>query len=808
MERFICIHGHFYQPPRENPWLEEVEQQDSAYPYHDWNERITAECYAPNASSRILDGEGRIIDIVNNYSNISFNFGPTLLSWIERHNPVVYNLILKADKDSMEKFSGHGSALAQVYNHMIMPLANSRDKRTQVFWGIRDFMHRFGRKPEGMWLAETAVDLETLDVMAEMGVKFTILAPHQAKNIRKIGTGDFQNVNGQKIDTKQPYLCRLPSGKSIAVFFYDAPISVEVSFKALLNNGGDFAERLLKAFSDSSAPQIVNIATDGETYGHHHKYGEMALTYALNYIESNNLAEITVYGEYLEKFPPLYEVEIHENTSWSCSHGIERWRNNCGCCAATQNGWNQNWRTPLREAMDWLCDKITPIYEKEISAIVHDPGKIRDNYIDLILDRSREKVEAYISHHAVKNISNEEKVKILKLLETQRSAMLMYTSCGWFFDDVSGIEAVQVMFYAASVIQTVKEISGVDLEPGYRDILKRAMSNELEFENGETVFDELVKPAVSDIMRAGAHYAVSSLFKQHNETETFFCYSANSETYELKEAGIQRLAIGKTCIQSHITWEEKNISFAILHLGDHNIIGGIRSFQSEAAFIAMRKEIDSAFMKSDIPGVISLIGKFFDKHDYSLWYIFRDEQRKILNQIIISTREEGESSFRSAYKRYYPIMQVMKNLSIPMPKAFHVTADFTINMELRSLLESDKTDLDRLKTLIDEAKRWSISVDKTTLSFVAAIKANSMFGKLYEKPEDMKLIETIHDLLEMFRSLSLELKLWQAQNIYFSIGKEIYPKMMTDANNGVEFAAIWIDLFNKLGQYLQIKSIQ
>jgi len=331
MDLFICIHGHFYQPPRENPWLEEVEQQDSAYPYHDWNERITAECYAPNIASRILDNEERIIDIVNNYSNISFNFGPTLLSWLERHKSEVYQSIIKADKESQKKFSGHGSALAQVYNHMIMPLANTTDKRTQIIWGIKDFKYRFGRKPEGMWLAETAVDLETLDIMAELGIKFTILAPHQAHRIRKIGSNDWQDVSNQKIDTKQPYLCQLLSGRSIALFFYDGPISHDVSFVNLLDNGEDFANRLLSTFSENQYPQIVNIATDGETYGHHHKYGEMALTYCLHYIESNNLARITIYGEYLDKFPPLYEVELYENSSWSCSHGVERWKGNCGC---------------------------------------------------------------------------------------------------------------------------------------------------------------------------------------------------------------------------------------------------------------------------------------------------------------------------------------------------------------------------------------------------------------------------------------------------------------------------------------------
>lgn len=331
MERYLCIHAHFYQPPRENPWLEAIEVQDSAYPYHDWNERVTAECYAPNSASRILDEEGRIKDVVSNYARISFNFGPTLLSWLEEHSPGVYQAILEADQKSWDWRSGHGAAMAQCYNHLIMPLANSRDKKTQVLWGIKDFQHRFGRSPEGMWLPETAVDLESLNFLAESGIKFTILAPLQAKRFRKIGEDKWEEASG-KIDPARAYRCRLSSEREISIFFYDGPISRAVAFERLLEKGEDFASRLLSGFSESRDwPQLLHIATDGETYGHHHRFADMALAYALHYIESQKLSRFTNYGEYLEKVPPTHEVEIVESTSWSCSHGIERWRNNCGC---------------------------------------------------------------------------------------------------------------------------------------------------------------------------------------------------------------------------------------------------------------------------------------------------------------------------------------------------------------------------------------------------------------------------------------------------------------------------------------------
>nr|HPN89033.1 DUF3536 domain-containing protein [Candidatus Omnitrophota bacterium] len=454
MNRYICIHSHFYQPPRENPWLEEVELQESAYPYHDWNERITDECYAPNSASRILDNESKIMDIVNNYTRMSFNFGPTLLSWMHRHEPEVYKAILDSDKKSQENFSGHGSALAQAYNHMIMPLSNERDKETQVIWGMKDFEHRFKRKPEGMWLPETAVDIKTLEVLAEHKIKFTILAPHQAHAVRKIGEKVWQDVTGAKVDPKQAYLCKLPSGKSIVLFFYDGPIAQSIAFSDLLNSGEKFAQRLVETLPlDDRHASLAHIATDGETYGHHHRFGDMALAYFFHHIISKNLAKITIYGEYLEKCPPTYEVAIYENTSWSCVHGIERWRSDCGCCSGMNAAWNQKWRAPLRKALDKLRDDAANIYEREMGLFVKFPWELRNHYIEVVLDRSVSNVEKFFNKYIEKRLLREDQIKILRLLEMQRHAMLMYTSCGWFFDDVSGIETTQIIQYAARVIQ-------------------------------------------------------------------------------------------------------------------------------------------------------------------------------------------------------------------------------------------------------------------------------------------------------------------------------------------------------------------
>ncbi len=804
MNRYVCIHGHFYQPPRENPWLEEVELQDSAYPFHDWNERITEECYAPNTASRILNTEKRIVEIVNNYAKISFNFGPTLLSWIERHRPAVYGAILEADQRSRERFSGHGSAIAQVYNHVIMPLAATRDKRTQVIWGMRDFEHRFGRRPEGMWLPETAVDLETLEILAEQGIAFTALAPHQAQRVRGF-EGEWQDVSGAGIDPRMPYQCRLPSGKTMGLFFYDGPASRDVAFGGLLRSGENFASRLLGLFSEAEGPQIAHIATDGESYGHHHRFGDMALAYALHHIESNNLATITNYGEYLEKFPPAFEVEIFENTSWSCSHGIERWKEDCGCNTGAHPGWTQTWRPPLRDAMNWLRDTLADLYEREMNSYVRDPWQARDEYISVILDRSARNVEAFLVRQCTRDLSQGERTKLLKLLEMQRHGMLMFTSCAWFFDDISGIETIQVMQYASRAMQLAREVSGEDLEPRYLEYLKQAPSNVSEFRNGAEVWEALVRPATVDLPRAGAHYAISSLFEEYPETIEIFSYTTRSEVYELKEAGIQRLAVGKAVVRSDITGEEAEIGFAVLHLGDHNLIGGVREYMGDESFSDMCGEIKKAFGKSDIAAIIRLMDTYFETHNYSLWHLFKDEQRKVLNKILESTLREIETSFRQIYERHYPVMQVMREMRIPLPKAFSTATELIIDHDMSQELEREELDFEEIGRLVEEVKRWSLELDRKSLGFVVSQKVNSLMQEFSHEPDRIGVIETIENLLVSLSDLSLETDLWIAQNVYFSLCKARYDATEQRASQGDEAAQTWLKHFNGLGEYLKVR---
>jgi len=806
MNRFICIHGHFYQPPRENAWLEEVEVQDSAYPYHDWNERVTAECYAPNTASRILDTQNRIIDIVNNYARISFDAGPTLLTWLEKFSPGAYQAILDADRDSQKRFHGHGGAMAQAYNHLIMPLANSRDKRTQVAWGIRDFEARFARKPEGMWLPETAVDLESLDIMAEMGIRFTILSPYQAARVKDIKSGTWMDVDHSRVDPKMPYLFRLPSGRTIALFFYDGPIAHEVAFGPLLQNGEFLAGALLKAFSgDKTQPELVHIATDGETYGHHHRFGDMALAYGLYDLESNNLAELTVYGDYLERFPPAQEVRVVENTSWSCAHGVERWRSNCGDNSGMHPGWNQEWRAPLRGAMDWLRSKLIDLYETEMRPLAPNPWDVRDDYIGVIRDRSAENVEAFLARHIRGPLPQPEKVKVLKLLEMQRHAMLMYSSDGWFFDDISNIETTQVIQYAARAIQLHRDISGQDLEPEYVGMLAAAKSNIPEVGDGVRAYDLFVKPTVVDFLRLGAHYAVSSLFEEYPQAIRIAHYAASAEVCERSEIGRRTLAVGKVKLKSEITWEERTESYAVVHFGDQNLMAGVRELDDEVRFESMCRGLREAFAKSDMTSVIRLIDLDFGTHSYSLWHLFRDEKRKVLGQILKSTLGGLEAIYRQIYESNSAIMQAMKEMQIPLPEALAAPAEFVLNADFRRAMEKKPINLVELSRLIAEFKMWSIKPDRASLGFIISHRIKALMKSFAVQPQDLASLRMIDALFGLLAPLSMELDLWESQNIYFSIGKQAYGQAVDRAGRGDQATQAWVDSFNELGSFLQVK---
>ncbi len=793
--RYLCIHGHFYQPPRENPWLEAIELQDSAYPYHDWNERITAECYAPNGCSRILDAEGRIEKIQNNYAWMSFNFGPTLLSWLKDKVPDTYRDILAADLASSGRFSGHGSAMAQCYNHMIMPLANSRDKLTQVVWGIQDFRHRFGREPEGMWLPETAVDLETLEIMVQHGIRFTVLAPSQAKSM------DGEDVSGARIDPTRAYLLKLPSGRSINLFFYDGPISRAVAFEGLLNNGEQFARRLLDAFSDQRDwPQLGHIATDGETYGHHHTFGDMALAYALNYIHANGLAKITNYGEYLEHNPPVHEAEIFEETAWSCVHGVGRWSANCGCNSGGHGDWNQEWRAPLRAALDWLRDEVAPCYETTAGRFLKDPWAARNDYIQVVLDRSPESQERFASQHfRRKTLQRTERVTIWKLLEMQRHAMLMYTSCGWFFDELSGIETVQVIQYAGRVVQLAEDLFGKGLEQRFLEKLALAKSNIPENGDGAGIYNKFVKPAMVDLPKLAAHYAISSLFENYPEHTRIYSYSVDVKDYRARPAGKMRMAIGKARLTSEITQESDMLMFGVLHFGGHNLHGGVARFSSDEQYRELARLMREAFSRADLPGAIHLLDQGFGGQTYSLKNLFKDEQRKVVDEILKPTLEHVEAFHRELYENEGPMLRFMHDCHIPIPKELKVTAEFALNGLLRRAFNENKLDLERMQNLLEDVRLIDAPIEQATLEITLRRNLERKAEALLANPQNLNTLRDFREAVAIAKSLPLPLVLWSVQNRCWEILQKFYPEMKEHGQPE------WIAEFQQLAQLLSLR---
>ncbi|MFN2423645.1 MAG: DUF3536 domain-containing protein [Cryomorphaceae bacterium] len=752
MSRYICVHGHFYQPPRENAWLEKIEYQDSASPYHDWNERITRECYAPNGVSRILNEDHKIVDIVNNYAKMSFNFGPTLLSWMEVNRPKTYQSIIDADLKSMQYFDGHGSAMAQVYNHIIMPLANRRDKETQVIWGLKDFERRFKRKAEGMWLAETAVDTETLEVLAEQGLKFTVLAPRQAKAFNAIGGNDRQ----EGIDPRQPYLCNLPSGKTINLFFYDGKRSEAVAFKGLLKDGREFANYLAGGFDDRSDNQLLHIATDGESYGHHHRYGDMALAFCLRHIEDSKVAKVTNYSQYLSINPPRHEAEIHDNSSWSCVHGVERWRSDCGCNSGGRPDWNQEWRRPLRESLDWLRDRLAEVFEKELPSKDKSPWQLRNEYIEVIMNRSQENVEHFLKTNFGK-LEGAVQTKVMRLMEMQRNGMLMYTSCGWFFDEISGIETVQILQYARRAVQLAGSVSDVSLGSEFETQLAHAVSNVSEYGNGAQVYRRFVQPSEVTLTHIGMHYAVSSLFAESPEDISVFNYTCRSSDFRRITQGTQRLAVGRTHVKSKVTFSEKHFSYVVLYMGQHHVIG--KAFESipREEYHEFIEEVIEAFSNSNISMVIELFRRYPEQRSFSFFDMFKDEQMKMLNSILDYSLDLAGSSYKKINDRNYSVINVMHNTGLQPPDILVKNLEMVLNHELRELFKEspDEVKIQDLQRVVREFKKWEFTLDHNDLNFICSNKLNSMLaltasvhsGNMREALDQFENMKSALDLL-------------------------------------------------------------
>ena len=716
---YIAIHGHFYQPPRENPWLGIIETEESASPFHDWNERIAYECYRPNAYARIVDSKGKIVEIANNYSSISFNFGPTLFSWLERRAPSVYRKILEADQEGFRRF-GHGNAMAQVYDHVIMPLANERDKETEVLWGIADFEARFRRKPEGLWLPETAVDDRTLRVLAEHGMRYLILSPFQALRVRPFGGKKWADVSQGQIDITQPYRCFIRDGsgkkgseQSIDIFFYDKAISREAAFGDLLKDGNIFCQRFVEGYQASrKRPQLIHVATDGETYGHHKKFGDMTLAYALKEGFSSRGFEVTNYGAYLKRFPPVYEVEIQEGprgegTSWSCAHGVARWKEDCGCSTGGRPGWNQKWRKPLREALDLLRDELAPIFESDGEKVFKDAWEARNGYIDVILDRSPGNINRFFDRYGIRGLEGEGRIQGLKLLEMERHALQMYTSCGWFFADLSGLETVIVLQHAARAIELAQGMGKKGIEERFLDRLSWAKSNLPEMGDGRQVYQQLVKPRSVTLDKVVNHHAISSQLNDPDRVSKIFSYQVEKIHQERIGGESGSFLLGEVRITPETIPEPREFFFGSIPSAQ-DIFRTWISESRELDFVRVKQKIalgpgDSETEKSG--ALTALLGDRF----LTIRDVFKEERQMIFQELIQEELKEHRQSYAELFDRTSRTVEALAREGLEIPYEIRVAAEVTLSARLLQEVEELEKDFckaihrEKIEQILEEA---------------------------------------------------------------------------------------------------------
>ncbi len=767
---YVCIHGHFYQPPRINPWLEVVEVQDSAAPFHDWNARVTAECYAPNAAARILGAEGTITQIINNYRNISFNFGPTLLSWLEEKAPEVHQALLEADADSLDRL-GHGNALAQVYNHLIMPLANERDKLTQVRWGMADFQRRFGRRPEGMWLAETAADVATLECLASEGIAFTILAPGQAARV-KPPDGVWQDVRGGCIDPRRAYKAILPSGREIALFFYDGPASRSIAFEKTLDDGHRLAQRLTSTFDGHNGePQLAHVATDGESYGHHHRFGEMALAFALEILEQDSTLELTNYGAFLAKHPPTWQAEIVEPSSWSCPHGVDRWQADCGCALDPGRGWNQRWRAPLRNGLNKLNQRLAQLFETQGGDLFLDPWAARDDYVNVLPPVPHQKWGEFLGRHQRRPLDPAERARAAKLLESQRWALYMFTSCAWFFDDIAGIEAIQNLRFAERALQLASELDGGGWEDDLLGYLEQAQSNKVGEGSGADVWRRHVAPTKVGPRRVVAHAAIRGVMGDEPLPEQLYCYRLETLHLQHRHNLGMSLAWGEVRV-SHQSLEESNrVTFASLHSGGHDFLAFVSYSQQESSIADLGPELESPLRLLEKTAIISILEKEVGGSRYTLGDLFLEGRRTLAQTMLGVTMDRYRETARAMYEANRDTMLFLRQISVPLPRVYTALAEAMLTEDIiTGLKENGQGALPSdLGDLAMQGRSLGLSLTLPALRKALEEALTSDLEALLNNPQDESRVQHAGQVLDLAKALSIDMDLWRAQNLIYQL---------------------------------------
>jgi alpha-amylase/alpha-mannosidase (GH57 family) len=817
---YVAVHGHFYQPPRENPYLDAIERQPSAAPFHNWNERIHWECYRPNAFARVLNNQGEVVGIVNNYEYFSFNIGPTLMSWLERHDVEVYQRILEADRSSYDRLNGHGNAIAQVYNHIIMPLANDRDKKTQIHWGKEDFRSRFGRESEGMWLAEAAVDYATLEALVAEGIRFIVLAPSQAQRCRPLPNNEnphpeWYEVGGAQIDSTRPYRCYLKDSQEsrvngqesrvngqesndkpyIDIFFYDGPISRDMGFSDVVYNSGRFIGRIGSAVRGDHRPaQLISVATDGETFGHHKKGTEKTLAYAFIEEFPRQGWTVTNFAHYLSLEAPTWEVELKPITAWSCAHGVDRWQDDCGC--GSEVGVHQKWRRPLRDALNWLRDQLVEVYEEYGRQLLSDPWQARNEYIEVMRDRSPANINRFLSRHQTHKLTAAEQVEALRLLEMQRHALLMFTSCGWFFEEISRPEGTQIMRYAARAMELAGDVAGVQLEKDFVKRLGLAPSNVEVFKHGGEIYRQLVLTAQIGFKQVAAHYAITSLFgngdrkptETHNSScklshphqKRVYCYTVNELDYQMQRMGSLTLAMGQIKLVSEITWESEHLVFAVLHLGGWDFHCCIQPFEGRLSYSHLKEKLFAALEQASAAHIILAMMQLFGEEPFSLQNLFAEERHRIMRLLSQETLARLNELYTQIYRENYGVMMAFHRDQLEVPQELQVAAEIALGhrcmMTLRSL-EQDIAEpqqsanhLVELEAIAKEAKNLHCQLNiHDGKMMLEQLILRSLWQLLHDPNGTFNAdIQRLESLIDIGYHLNIGICLKRSQELYFS----------------------------------------
>ena len=768
----LAIHGHFYQPPRENPWLGIIEEQESAHPFCNWNSRICAECYNPLTCSPVCDESHRTTDLFNCYAHISYNFGPTLLSWLDKYYPYTVERLKIADKIAQNSYDGFGSAMAQVYNHQILPLSDAKDKHTQIIWGIKEFYFRFNRKPSAMWLSETAIDMNTVRALIDHGIKYIILSPLQASYTRKFGEFEWTGVPDGTIDTRTPYrLFEVDGGgrthfnRYLDVLFYDKNISTKISFEHLLTDNKKLEWLIKERYSEEATlPQLVLIATDGEIYGHHEKNGNKHLANVINQLLGTGNCSVTNLDKFLDNNKPSQEVKLWEGvdgkgSSWSCSHGVGRWHTDCGCSDGPHE-YNQQWREHLRNAFDELRFNIRKICETISSELLYDFTDARNDYISIILEPTQEMRDRFLERHAKEKLSKNGQIKLWKILEADRNAMLMYTSCGWFFSDISGFEPQQNMRYALRAAELAQDFSDYNLISLLQDRLKKASSNISNMGTGEDIFNKFILPTRYTTKHLTAVFALLNLYKLPLPKYDSKVVLSNIEISNKNE---MLFITGSSICTDKFTLEKKEHYFL-----------GFSDLKTLNTGVCFTNDITEARKMTglNIKELLILLNNEGIKAS-ALPY---NERKLLNNKILDRALTEADQNLHNFFSSHKTIFEHFTANKLPIPAHLKEIGEEALSFKLKQCIQAGITQeilsddcINEVHNIKEQANICGLNINMSDSSrIIAKFFSNKLSGLLNDLSEDS--ISIVLNLLAFIQDNEFWLENWdELLDIYWSI---------------------------------------